>query len=132
LADAIVLVPDTNAAACRALIDQRSIRYFVSVAGYRWSGPRVGQQWANTAYGWEAPLVYVLAAQVFDAKNGAVVCDASDVEQATSSVGFLWLYLPFPVFSVVDESAYWQRRAWNIGNKLRSCFLPRAASDSNR
>jgi hypothetical protein len=131
-ADAVVLVPDPSRVPCRALMDERGIRYLVSVAGYRWTGSQDGQQWASTAFGWETPQVYSLTAQVIDATNGAVVCGASDHERATSSVGVAWLYIPIPVFSIVDEPAYWKRVGWNIGNKIRGCFLQPAAADSNR
>ncbi len=122
-ADAVVLVPDPGRVECRALVRERNIRYLVSIGGYRWTGRQEGQQWASTAYGWETPQVYALAAETIDVSSGASVCGASDHERATSSVGVAWLYLPVPVFSVVDESAYWRRVAWNVGNKLRSCFL---------
>ena len=115
-------VPDASRTECRALVVERGVRYLVSVAGYRSIEQPKG--WAeSTALGMETLRVYSLTAQVFDATNGAVVCEAADHERATSSVGVAIFYLPIPLLSVVDESAYWKRIAWNIGNKLRSCFL---------
>ena len=124
----VVPAPDPGRSECRALVGERGIRYLVSVAGYRWIG-----QGDRTGSGmrWETPQIYALTARAFDATNGVVVCEEAEQLRTTSSFEVFWLYVPIPAPTDVDEPAYWKRAAWNIGNKVRSCFLQPSATSSN-
>lgn len=120
---AVLVIPDLGAAECRALVEQRSIRYLVSAAGLRAAKPTIEPH--DVTLEFTHSHAFDLFARAFDTRSGSSVCEGGALERGSSmvGVGFLPYFIPIPLFRALDESGYWMRVGWYTGEKIGGCFV---------
>jgi hypothetical protein len=128
----VLIVPDFNAVSCRALLDQRGIRYLISATGDHLRSTLSYFDATNNSLDFNRSHrdVFQVSARTFDAKSGSVVCEDSAFEVAhTTDVAALLVIIPFAKTTIVYESAYWEHVAWLAGARTGSCFLEPAKAE---
>lgn len=135
MGDAALLVrPDVQSPRCRALVDERRVRYFVSVVGWGSTASTNVTENLGTGVRKSARRVhwFEFVAHAYDAGGGPAVCEERALETAHSSQGAglaivpappVWFPLPLLWRSTVDDSAFFERAAWIAGARAGMCFV---------
>ena len=127
----VLVAPNLEATQCTALLRQRRIRYLISVTGFRATasqGEPLGLGFFITS-----THAFALFAQAFDTTTGSAICADWVSVDASSGWGATLLYLPIPLARLLDESGYWAKAAWMLGDRIGSCLglaEGRTASDA--
>jgi len=138
---AILVRPEVDRPDCRAMIDERRIRYFVSFAGWSATASTTAAEAIGVGVGVSTERVhwFKFVAHAFDAVNAALVCEERAVETARSRQGGGITVLPAPPVvlplpliwvTTVDEPAFFARAAWLAGARAGMCFVEAAQAKS--
>jgi hypothetical protein len=131
---AILVKPDLSGVRCRALLEERRIRYLVSMTGWSETTSRTAAVtiWPGGGVSTKRDHLFEFVARVFDTASGLDVCGdrAWEIAQSENKGGLtVPPYVPFPLpvpivsITTVDEPAYFARAAWVVGARVGACFV---------
>jgi hypothetical protein len=98
---AVLVVPNLSATQCRALVEQRGIRYLVSAAGRRHTSSRTNVEFPGISV--THSHTFRLLARAFDTTSGSSVREGSGMAQGDSSENIFFFYFMSCVRQVVQK-----------------------------
>lgn len=129
-AGSVLVSPDLSREACRDVVNQRGIRYIVSIGGLletTRSAPGGGIGPFSLWVAGEARYAFALDAIAIDTQSRAVVFEDCQRSAASATYMVMVFPLPLPLARFVNESAYWKDASRYAGYKAGACFVPPGA-----